>query len=697
MSNASPKSPLEAYSFITGAPKTLLPRLRSLCGERWIDLLLHLPTHILDRRATPTIAETAPGSTATWQVMVSKHVPKPYPRHRRPHIVHVADDSGKAQLVFFQAASWLEKALPVGETVLVSGQMEETGKIKKMIHPTLWGTKRDLGDIAKLWPMYPLTQGLSHIQLKRVVDTALQHFTAADFPEWLGPHVVKKHKFISSYKALTFIHNPQKEKDIEPDSPARLRLAFDELFAHQLALIHARRTTRQHPGIAHGQSDMKRQKFFSNLAFTLTNDQNSALIDIDADLTEPQPMLRLLQGDVGSGKTVVAIAALLRVIENGSQGVMMAPTEILARQHYENAKKWLEPLGITVALLVGSVPAGQKKRLKQHIQEGFANLIIGTHALVQDDVHFNRLGLVVVDEQHRFGVEARLKLTTHNTDGLAPDVLVMTATPIPRTLALTYYGDMDVSVIREKPPGRTPVATHVLPTARLEETAQGLQRIIDKGEQVYWVCPLVEENEDSDLSAATARFKALQVLYGKNVALLHGKMKAAEKEAVMGAFKAGEAKILVATTVIEVGVDVPQATVMIIEQAERFGLSQLHQLRGRVGRGKTQSTCLLLYTPPLTSMATTRLQAMRESDDGFELAEKDMDLRGPGEVLGTRQAGAVATRVADLVRHKALIPLAREAAEQTLASKMPAEQRRALWLLLRIFNKDAAAELLKAG
>jgi ATP-dependent DNA helicase RecG len=697
MSNASPKSPLENYHFIKGVPKTLLPKLQKLCGERWADLLLHLPTNVLDRRATPTIAEAQASTTVTWQVTVTKHVPKPYPRHRRPHIVHVADDGAKAQLVFFQAASWLQNALPVGETVLVSGQVEGTDKSKKMVHPTLWGTKRELGDVARLWPMYPLTQGLSHVQMKRVVDTTLSHFSAKNFPEWLAPHRVEKHGLISFYEALRVVHNPIKTKDIEAKSPARLRLAFDELFAHQIALIHARQTTRQHPGIAHGSSDMRRQKFFSGLAFTLTDDQNSALTDIDQDLSHPQPMLRLLQGDVGSGKTVVAMAALLRVIENGSQGVMMAPTEILARQHYENAKKWLEPLGITVALLAGSLPAAQKKRLKQHIREGFANLIIGTHALIQDDVHFNRLGLVVVDEQHRFGVQARLKLTTHNTDGLAPDVLVMTATPIPRTLALTYYGDMDVSVIREKPPGRTPVTTNAAPSSRLNETLKSLQRIIDKGEQAYWVCPLVEENEESDLTAATARFKALAALYGSKVGLLHGKMKPSEKEAVMAAFKAGDIQILVATTVIEVGVDVPQATVMIIEQAERFGLSQLHQLRGRVGRGQAQSSCLLLYRQPMTEMATARLQALRESDDGFYLAEKDMELRGPGEVLGTRQAGAISTRVADLVRHKNLIPLAREAAEETLNNKMPTEQRRALWLLLRLFHKDAAAAFLKAG
>ncbi|MFZ2619786.1 MAG: ATP-dependent DNA helicase RecG [Alphaproteobacteria bacterium] len=698
-------SPLSPYGDIAGLAKPQLTKLQELCGPRWIDLLLHLPSGIMDRSATPTIAEATVGEQVTLQVTVLKHIPKPYPKHRRPHMVKVVDakgaECGEAELIFFSVAPWVQKSLPIGETVVISGKVEGTEAKRKIIHPTLWGTRREVEDVAKIWPLYPLTAGLSHLQVKRATDAALKQFPATAYPEWLPDDAVKHFSLMPFHAAIKASHNPQVEGDISPTSPHRLRLAWDELFAYQLALLTARRTTKQEPGIAHGVREVKRQQFYKNLPFALTGDQQQALDEIDRDLTSGTPMLRLVQGDVGSGKTVVALAALLRVLENGCQGAMMAPTEILARQHYEHAKKWLEPLGFTVALLVGSIPAAAKKRLKQHIGEGFANLVIGTHALVQEDVVFDRLGLIVIDEQHRFGVRERMRLTSHRSDGLTPDVLVMTATPIPRTLALTAYGDMDVSIIREKPPGRTPITTNALPLERVPEVANSLARVLAKNEQAYWVCPLVEENEELDLTAATERFATLQQLYGDAVALLHGKMKPAEKDATMADFKAGKTKILVATTVIEVGVDVPQATVMVIEHAERFGLSQLHQLRGRVGRGSLQSTCLLLYQAKAAQYAGTfanqRIQALRESEDGFYLAEKDMELRGPGEILGTQQAGFISTRVADLTKHRDLIPHCRRVAEKLMDTPLSLPQKRALTLLLRTFGRDKAAEMMKAG
>lgn len=688
----------DTYTSLPNVEAKRIPKLHKLCGERYVDLLFHLPSGVMDRSQTPTIAEAITGETATLKVKVIKHSPKPYPKHRKPHTVLVEDESGQLQLVFFQSQPWLEKSMPAGATIMISGKVEggTRGGLKKIIHPTLWGKNRELDDVAKLWPMYPLTAGVTHVQVKAAIDAALSLFTPQNFP-------TNTYSLSSSlptfYEALQTVHNPQYENDLAPNSPARIRLACDEIFTHQLALLHARQTARLQPGISHGNNTEKQQKFLENLPFSLTGDQTAALEDINEDLSAPTPMLRLVQGDVGSGKTAVALLALLRVIENGCQGVLMAPTEILARQHYENACKWLEPLGITVALLVGSIPAAQKKRLKQHIAEGFANLIIGTHALVQDDVKFDRLGLAVIDEQHRFGVQERMKLAAHNHSGLAPDILVMTATPIPRTLALTFYGDMDSSIIREKPPGRTPVQTNVLPSSRLGDIAKSLQRILDKGEQVYWVCPLVEENEELDLTAATKRFDSLKKLYGEQVALLHGKMKPADKDAVMLDFKNGKFKILVATTVIEVGVDVPQATSIIIEGAERFGLSQLHQLRGRVGRSSLKSSCILLYQNqnPLTDTAVERLQAMKDSEDGFYLAEKDMELRGPGEILGTRQSGQETAQLADLIHHRDLIAPMRELAEETLKKPLNSQTRKSLAQLFQLFGKESASALLKAG
>jgi ATP-dependent DNA helicase RecG len=691
---------LDEYPKLPHFPPALHNKLIALCGPRWIDLLFHLPTRMLDRSATPTVAAAPAGELATIIATVVKRGPFP-PRHiKRPLSIELTDGTAPLRAIFFNPSGWLERAFPEGETVILSGKIESDAKGKKIIHPDVWSAGKGVEKIARVWPLYPLTAGLGQGWLSRSINHALEVAQHNPLPEWLPAAFREKHNLPTFTEALSQVHNPTTEADIAPNHPARARLALDELYATQLALQHARATTRSQTGIAHGKHHALQDKLLTNLPFPLTEDQQTALKEISDDLSAPRPMLRLLQGDVGSGKTLVALFSLLKVIENGHQGVLMAPTEILAQQLFANAKRYLEPLGITVALLTGSLTPAAKKRLKQHVKEGFVNLLVGTHALTEDSVTFHKLGLAVIDEQHRFGVRQRMALSTNQS--LPPDMLIMTATPIPRTLALTAYGDMDTSLLRHKPPGRTPIQTTVLSNERLPEIADRLVTLMASGQQAYWVCPLVEESELSDLTAATKRFEWLnRVLPPPKkhpyIALLHGKLKPKEKEDIMAAFKAGHTRLLVSTTVIEVGVDVPNATAIVIEHAERFGLSQLHQLRGRVGRGTLASHCILVYAPPLTSFAKQRLQALRDSEDGFYLAEKDLELRGPGEVLGSRQSGEVATLLADLHHHRDLIPLAKELAEHAISRPLNAAQRNALALLLTTFNKQTAADWLKGG
>ncbi|RYG59601.1 MAG: ATP-dependent DNA helicase RecG [Alphaproteobacteria bacterium] len=699
---AAPSSLLEEYPKLSGLTPAQYTKLQTLCGPRWIDLLFHLPTRILDRSATPTIANAPLAEIVTIIATVQRRAPLP-PRHiKRPMTIEVGDASGTLRVLYFNPGHWLERAYPLNETVILSGKIETDNKGRKMIHPDVWSMPKSednatnkISHVARIWPLYPLTAGLGQGWLSRALITALQVAESVPLPEWLPAAFREKHTLPTFTDALKTAHNPQTEADLQPNSPARTRLALDELYATQLALQHARATNRAQGGIAHGHSKILTQKLLAAMPFPLTACQQNAITEIGEDLAAPRPMLRLLQGDVGAGKTLVALLSLLRVIENGHQGVLMAPTEILAQQLFANAQKYLQPLGITIGLLTGSMSAAAKKRIKQHVKEGFVQLLVGTHALTEDSVVFHKLGLAVIDEQHRFGVKQRVALSTNQN--LPPDMLIMTATPIPRTLALTAFGDMDVSILATKPPGRTPITTLVMADDKLAQIARRLEGVIAKGEQAYWVCPLVEESEDSDLADATSRHAWLSKVYKDKVALLHGKMKPAEKEAVMAAFKNGDYSILVSTTVIEVGVDVPNATVMVIEHAERFGLSQLHQLRGRVGRGALASHCILIYTSPLTPFAQERLTALRDSEDGFYLAEKDLELRGPGEILGARQSGEMKTRLADLHHHKHLMPFAHELAAGALTRPLNAAQRNALALLLTAFNKQTAAEWLRGG
>lgn len=686
------------YGKIPATGATAVKALQKLCGSMWIDLLLHLPNRHLDRSQTTKISDAIIGERVTILAKVTKRSSLSGQRFRKPFIVKLEDDSGSIETLHFHYGPWIEKLYPLQEEVIISGLISTKNKTdltkKQILHPDVWPAKKGMENIAKLWPLYPLTAGVNQNTLGRAITKSLEVLQKHPLPEWLPQKLLEKFSWCSFYEAVEKSHHIETGADVEPTAPHRTRLAFDEIYAHQLALTHVRRTTRHYPGIAHDLVAEKREKYLNNLPFSLTGDQKATLKDIDKDMTAPTPMLRLVQGDVGSGKTVVAMLALLRAVESGHQGALMAPTEILAQQHFDNAQKALSPLGINVALLTGKLTAAQKRKTKDLIKNGFVDIVIGTHALAQESTAFDRLSLAVIDEQHRFGVKQRLALTQN---GKAPDVLVMTATPIPRTLALTFYGDMDTSIIQEKPPGRTPIDTRVMPADKLPELANSLQRILDRGEQIYWVCPLVEDSELSELSAATSRYEDLQKIYGDQVALLTGKMKADAKEEAMRAFKAGETQILVATTVIEVGVDVPNATTMVIEHAERFGLAPLHQLRGRVGRGAKKSTCILLYSGNLTETAIERLEAMRTSEDGFYLAEKDLELRGAGDVLGTRQSGQLSMRVADLHAHKDLIPLAKDLAEDVLSRPLNNAQQNALRTLLSIYDKEDVERLLAAG
>lgn len=686
----APSPIFEVYTGFKGLPAAFIPRLRKLSGPRYIDLLLHLPTGLQDRRHVKTIAAAAHEERCTLSgTVIEAKIPARFAR--RPATIALEDPTGVIELVFFQHGPWFKDLFKPGNILYVHGKVEDSFTGKKMLHPEVFDArKHTLAQVATLIPQYPLSAGISHKVVAKAATQCLALLKG--LPDWLPPDFTKKYRWPGFVEALTQLHSQPDVASLQPTHPARVRLAFDELLAQQLAMRLARKEIQTRP--AHPLKDeFLSPRVLEHLPFTLTGDQQKVLHDIFVDSALTHPMLRMLQGDVGSGKTIVALLALVRAVGNGQQGAMMAPTDILTTQHYETAKALLQPFGVRVGLLKGKMTPTEKRRLHHALAEGDVDIVFGTHALFQSKVEFKNLSLVVVDEQHRFGVHQRLRLMEKNPTH-QPHTLVMTATPIPRTLALAAYGEMETSLIREKPPGRTPIDTRVLSTEKLPEVLRSLGRMMRMQEQVYWVCPLVEESEDLDLAAATQRFEDLNQYYPGQVGLLHGRMKADEKDTIMAAFKAGAFKIMVATTVIEVGVDVPQATTMVIEHAERFGLSQLHQLRGRVGRGALKSFCLLLYAGRLGPFAQERLDIMRHTEDGFLIAEKDLQLRGPGEILGTQQAGAIEFRIADLAQHQDLLPLARDMADTLLAN--PAH-RPSLQNLLRIFNKDEASRLLRAG
>lgn len=683
-----------ALSVLPGVGARNLKRFEKLTGgEKILDLLWHVPIDLIDRRAQPKISEAAIGQVATFKITVQKHF-RPTKRGA-PYRVWCSDETGSLNLVFFNAkADWLLQQLPEGTQKIVSGKVEKFNDSLQIVHPDAIGNLDDLQRIAIYEPLYPLTEGLTNKTLRKALSAATNFIP--DLPEWQDQSLLKREGWQNWKESLLGLHRPDTPQAILPDYPARRRLAYDELLANQLALAMVRQAQTRKKGRQLKIDEALREKFLRQLPFQLTVAQKRSLEQIDADMESSSRMLRLLQGDVGSGKTVVAAAALLNAVANGLQGAFMAPTEILARQHEETLKEWLDPLGITYVCLTGRNKGKKREELLQQIESGAAQIIIGTHAIFQDTINFHNLGVAVIDEQHRFGVHQRLKLSDK---GKGVDILVMTATPIPRTLTLTAYGDMDVSRLDEKPPGRKPVDTRLISNDHLHQMVDGLRREIDKGTQIYWVCPLVEESEVMDLAAAEDRYQGLQKYFGDKVGLVHGRMKPEEKDAVMRDFVARNISLLVATTVIEVGVNVPNATIMVIEHAERFGLSQLHQLRGRVGRGEAQSYCFLVYSGPLSETAKERLGIMRASEDGFVIAEKDLELRGAGDILGTKQSGLPKFRLADLEAHKDLLEMARDEARLILQKdpKLETERGGHLKTLLYLFERERAISFLRSG
>ena len=673
------------------------PRLKEpmarVAGPRIVDLLWALPTGLVDRRHAPKIAEAAIGEIATITVRIDAHEAPGAPK--RPYRVICSDETGFMALVFFHAKqNWLEKTYPVGEMRVVSGRVDEFGGGRQMTHPDFVATVAQADTIRTVHPVYPLTQGLTRTVMKRAVDGALDR--AADLPEWTDANLLAQRQWPAWREALQQAHRPESGPDLLPDAPARARLAYDELLATQLALLLVRQRQRRIQGRAQAGDGRLRAKIAAALPYSLTDSQKSALAEITRDLAAPARMVRMLQGDVGSGKTVVALLAMAAAVEAGGQAALMAPTEILAQQHFETLERLSEPAGLRIDLLTGRRKGAGRKALTAEIEAGGIDIVVGTHALFSEDVNFRDLALIVIDEQHRFGVQQRMALAGK---GSGVDMLTTTATPIPRTLMLAAYGDIDTSKLTEKPAGRQPVDTRAMPLDRLDRVAAGIRRTIDSGAQAFWVCPLVDDSDVLDVTAVTARHAWLEERFGGRVALIHGRMKPADKDAAMRRFLANETAVLVATTVVEVGVDVPNASVMVVEHAERFGLAQLHQLRGRIGRGARKSSCVLLYEPPLGETARARIDVLRKTDDGFAIAEEDLRLRGGGEALGTRQSGMPAFRLARFPEHGDLLEIARSDARAALERdpELKGPRSEALRTLLYLFEREEGVRMLRTG
>lgn len=678
---------------LSGVGPKLEKLIAKVAGPKLVDLIFDLPTGVVDRSYRPKLAAAEPGRIATVQVTVLDHLP---PRVKsQPYKVRVSDDTAVMELVYFRAhADYLTSLLPLGATRLLSGRIEKFKDRLQMAHPDYVVAPEEIAALPLHEPIYGLTEGLTARPMAKAVRGALEK--APRMPEWQDVAFLKQRRWEDFNAALEQAHAPAHDADLQPTTLARQRLAYDELLANQLALLLIRANLRGGKGRAISGTGQFKAKAITALPFALTDPQLEVLAEIEKDMGSEKRMLRLLQGDVGSGKTIVALLAMLSAVEAGFQAALMAPTELLVRQHLASLEPYANAAGVRLACLTGREKGAGRTETLARLAAGEIDILIGTHALFSEDVTFQDLGLAVVDEQHRFGVHQRMQL---QSKGKPADVLVMTATPIPRTLALTAYGDMDVSRITGRPPGRKPVETRVMSADRSDELITHLRTALDRGQRAYWVCPLVEESEKIDLAAAEDRAVMLRQTLGLNVGLVHGKMKAADRDTAMAAFKAGETQLLVATTVIEVGVDVPEATIMVVEHAERFGLAQLHQLRGRVGRGQGKSSCILLWHEPLGQTAKARLKTMRDTDDGFVIAEEDLRLRGPGEVLGKRQSGMEEFRVADPAAHADLLAVAHDDARLILTRDPDLKSPRgeALRTLLYLFGRDEAVRYLRTG
>ncbi|SFA79268.1 ATP-dependent DNA helicase RecG [Poseidonocella pacifica] len=668
--------------------------LAGIALERPRDLLFHLPISGVDRRRRASVLDADLPDVVTVEVeIVQHHAPR---TKGRPYRITVRDSRTEFQLVFFQSrGEYLQRLLPEGERRLVSGKAELFDGVAQMVHPDHVVPLEDAAEIPDYEPVYALTAGVVGKTMAKGIASALSR--APELAEWIDPAQKADAGWPGWRAALEAAHHPEAAGDLAPSSPARMRLAYDELMAHQLTLALARAARRRSAGRQTVETGALQTRVLGALPYKPTSAQTRAIRDIAADLAAPERMNRLLQGDVGSGKTLVAFMALLIAVEAGGQGVLMAPTEILARQHLEALRPLAADAGVVLDMLTGRDSGGERRAKLAALQAGEISILVGTHAVFQEDVSFADLRLAVIDEQHRFGVAQRMLL---GAKGQAVDVLVMTATPIPRSLSLAQFGDMDVSVLDEKPAGRKPVTTAMVSVERMDEVVDHLRRAVAEGRQAYWVCPLVEESETRDLTSAETRFKILRAALGEAaVGLVHGQMPPAEKDAAMAAFTRGETSVLVATTVIEVGVNVPNATIMVIERAEIFGLAQLHQLRGRVGRGSDASTCLLLYKAPLGEAAERRLTTLRETEDGFRISEVDLEIRGAGDLIGTAQSGLPRFRIADLERQAGLLAIAQSDARKLLNDdpKLESPRGRAARVLLWLMEQDKAIRLISIG
>ena len=696
---------------MTGRPETLFPLFSDLARldgvgpktalllaaggiEKPRDLLFTLPASGIDRQLRASIREVVAPAVVTVEVEVGLH--QAARAKGKPYRIVVQDAATSFNLVYFHARpEQLQRLLPTGQRRVVSGRIELFDGVAQMVHPDHVLSLADAEALPGFEPVYPLFAGVTQKVMWRASRSALD--LAPSLPEWIDPGLILREGWPGWKLALTQAHAPAATSDLAPSTASRQRLAYDEVFAHQVTLALARATARRGKGRASVGTSALQRKILDGLPFSLTSAQARTVAEIAADMASPLRMNRLLQGDVGSGKTLVALMALLIAVEAGGQGVLMAPTEILARQHLDGLQPMAAAADVRIEILSGR-DKGRDRALKlAALADGEIQILIGTHAVFQKDVHFRDLRLAVIDEQHRFGVAQRMEL---GAKGQAADVLVMTATPIPRSLALVQYGDMDVSLLDEKPPGRSPVQTALVSQGRMSEVVERLRRAVAEGHQAYWVCPLVEESEVSMLTAAEDRFLRLRAALGDGVVgLVHGQLPAADKDAAMAGFVSGATRVLVATTVIEVGVNVPNATIMVVEGAESFGLAQLHQLRGRVGRGAAQSTCLLLYQPPLGEAGRRRLETLRETEDGFRIAEQDLAMRGAGDLIGMAQSGLPRFRIADLERQAGLMALAQTDARAMLLADpgLTTPRGQAVRTLLWLMEQDKAIKLISVG